>query len=242
MNSLIWIVLDRDKINNRCFFLVDGFLEGGGGLIQGASEFLRRWIQSFLQNFLSTTNFEIDSYANTRKSELRLKRIFSWKILPSIDHLCRLIFEFLTNNIKSRVLPETCSLYQISSGQGGQWSFCHDLMRSFYSMNVEPGRKGQGSRCWRCWTRPLGSRCPRSCLSSSPGQDIVQKWDIEAVSRRLLARSHLNVLHLDTLHLFFSSHLDVLQAFASQLAAQSLCQLVAKVSRAPLQKEETQNC
>ena len=95
-------------------------------------------------------------------------------------------------NIKSRVLPETCSLYQISSGQGGQWSFCHDLMRSFYSMNVEPGRKGQGSRCWRCWTRPLGSRCPRSCLSSSPAQDIVQKWDIEAVSRRLLARSHLN--------------------------------------------------
>ena len=102
-----------------------------------------------------------------------------------------------------------------------------------FLFNVEPGRKEQGSRCWRCWTRPLGSRCPRSCLSSSPGQDIVQKWDIEAVSRRLLARSHLNVLHLDTLHLFFSSHLDVLQAFASQLAAQSLCQLVAKVSRAP---------
>ena len=111
-----------------------------------------------------------------------------------------------------------------------------------FLFNLEPGRKEQGSRCWRCWTRPLGSRCPRSCLSSSPGQDIVQKWDIEAVSRRLLARSHLNVLHLDTLHLFFSSHLDVLQALASQLAAQSLCQLVAKVSRAPLQKEEKQNC
>ena len=76
-------------------------------------------------------------------------------------------------------------------------------MGFFYSMNVEPGRKEQGSRCWRCWTRPLGSRCPRSYLSSSPTQDIVQKWDIEAVSRRLLARSHPNVLHLDTLHLFF---------------------------------------
>ena len=64
-NSLIWIVVDRDENrDNRCFFLVDGFLEGGGGLIQGASEFLRRWVQSFLQNFLSTTNFEIDSYAN----------------------------------------------------------------------------------------------------------------------------------------------------------------------------------
>ena len=62
-----------------------------------------------------------------------------------------------------------------------------------FLFNVEPGRKEQGSRCWRCWTRPLGSRCPRSCLSSSPAQDIVQKWDIEAVSRRLLARSHLNV-------------------------------------------------
>ena len=61
-----------------------------------------------------------------------------------------------------------------------------------FLFNVEPGRKEQGSRCWRCWTRPLGSRCPRSCLSSSPAQDIVQKWDIEAVSRRLLARSHLN--------------------------------------------------
>ena len=65
VNSLIWIVLDRDgNLDNLCFFLVDGFLEGGGGLIQGASEFLRRWVQSFLQNFLSTTNFEIDSYAN----------------------------------------------------------------------------------------------------------------------------------------------------------------------------------
>ena len=61
-----------------------------------------------------------------------------------------------------------------------------------FLFNVEPGRKEQGSRCWRCWTRPLGSRCPRSCLSSSPAQDIVH-WGIEAVSKRLLARSHLNV-------------------------------------------------
>ena len=77
------------------------------------------------------------------KEWVKIKRIFSWKILPSIDHLCRLIFEFLTNNIKSRVLPETCSLYQISSGKGGQWSFCHDLMRSFYSMwNLGEQNKG----------------------------------------------------------------------------------------------------
>ena len=53
---------------------------------------------------------------------------------------------------------------------------------------------------------------------------------------------HLDTQHLDILHLDVSSHLNVLQAFASQLAAQSLCQLVAKVSRAPLQKEEKQNC
>ena len=110
-----------------------------------------------------------------------------------------------------------------------------------FFFNLEPGRKEQGSRCWRCWTRPLGSRCPRSCLSSSPAQDIVQKWDIEAVSRRLLARSHLNVFAPRYTAPVFASHLDVLQAFASQLAAQSLCQLVAKVSRAPLQKHR-KNC
>ena len=68
VNSLIWIVLDRDgNLDNLCFFLVDGFLEGGGGLIQGASEFLRRWVQSFLQKFLSTNNFEIDSYGKQLK-------------------------------------------------------------------------------------------------------------------------------------------------------------------------------
>ena len=95
-----------------------------------------------------------------------------------------------------------------------------------FLFNVEPGRKEQGSRCWRCWTRPLGSRCPRSCLSSSPGQDIVHKWDIEAVSRRLLARSHLNVLHLDTLHLFLPPtwmfcRLSLLSSLLSRFASWS---------------------
>ena len=39
------------------------------------------------------------------------------------------------------------------------------------SWGTPPGRRGRGSQCWRCWTRPLGSRCPRSCPFFSPDQD-----------------------------------------------------------------------
>ena len=47
------------------------------------------------------------------------------------------------------------------------------------SWRSRPGRRGQGSRCWRCWSRPPGSRCPRSCPCASPGQkEIVAKNDL----------------------------------------------------------------
>ena len=160
-----------------------------------------------------------------KKCELRLKRIFSWKILPSIDHLCRLIFEFLTNNIKSRVLPETCSLYQISSGKGGQWSFYQDLLRSFYSMwNLGEQNKGvdAGAVGLVHWDRNVQEAV------SPPHLD--KTWSRNEILK-LLAGDCLHAptwmfLHLDTLHLFLPPtwmfcRLSLLSSLLSRFASWS---------------------
>ena len=159
--------------------------------------------------------------------------------LPSIDHFCHLIlsgkafwwFAFL---------PETCSRYQISSGKGRQWSFCQDLMRSFYSMwnlGEKNKRVDAGAVGLVHWDRDVQEAVSPPHLDKTLSKNEILKL----LARDCLHSSTWMFLHLDILHLDIS-HLDVLQALASQLAAQSLCQLVAKVSRAPLQKEEKQNC
>ena len=119
--------------------------------------------------------------------------------LPSIDHFCHLIlsgkafwwFAFL---------PETCSLYQISSGKGRQWSFCQDLMKSFYSMwNLGEKNKGvdAGAVGLVHWDRDVQEAVSPPHLDKTLSRNEILK---------LLAGDCLHaptwmLLHLDTLHL-----------------------------------------
>ena len=155
----------------------------------------------------------------------------------SAQPISRSIHMFLTKNIKSRVLPETCSLYQISSGKGGQWSFCHDLMRTFFSIwNLGEKNKGvdAGAVGLVHWDRDVQEAVSPPHLHKTLSRNgILKLLAGDCLHAPTWMFLHLDTQHLDILHLDVSSHLNVLQAFASQLAAQSLCQLVAKVSRAP---------